>query len=147
MAYKRILFGTDGTARAAASSRVATELAKAGKAELIVAYVWERPEGAHQVQETGRQRKAGATRAPAAMVGDDFSGRAARLKYDASSARPLFQIRINEKMPSPSAIGTKPPSKNLTALERKNARSITRNAATSGPSRCTGHCQRLRATA
>ncbi len=49
MAYKRILFGTDGTARAAASSRVATELAKAGKAELIVVYVWERPEGAHQV--------------------------------------------------------------------------------------------------
>ena len=49
MAYKRILFGTDGTARAAASSRVATELAKAGKAELIVAYVWERPEGAQQV--------------------------------------------------------------------------------------------------
>ena len=49
MAYKRILFGTDGTARAAASSRVATELAKAGKAELIVAHVWERPEGAQQV--------------------------------------------------------------------------------------------------
>jgi nucleotide-binding universal stress UspA family protein/nitrite reductase/ring-hydroxylating ferredoxin subunit len=49
VAYKRILFGTDGTARAAASSRVATELAKAGKAELIVAYVWERPEGAQQV--------------------------------------------------------------------------------------------------
>jgi nucleotide-binding universal stress UspA family protein/nitrite reductase/ring-hydroxylating ferredoxin subunit len=49
VAYKRILFGTDGTARAAASSRVATELAKAGKAELIVAHVWERPEGAQQV--------------------------------------------------------------------------------------------------
>jgi nucleotide-binding universal stress UspA family protein/nitrite reductase/ring-hydroxylating ferredoxin subunit len=49
VAYKRILFGTDGTARAAASSRVATELAKAGKAELIVAHVWERPKGAHQV--------------------------------------------------------------------------------------------------
>ena len=49
MAYKRILFGTDGTARAAASSHVAIELAKAGKAELIVAHVWERPEGAQQV--------------------------------------------------------------------------------------------------
>jgi nucleotide-binding universal stress UspA family protein/nitrite reductase/ring-hydroxylating ferredoxin subunit len=46
VAYKRILFGTDGTARAAATSHVATELAKAGKAELIVAHVWERPEGA-----------------------------------------------------------------------------------------------------
>lgn len=52
MAYKRILFGTDGTARAAASSHVAAELAKAGKAELIVAYVWERPEGAQQVLDT-----------------------------------------------------------------------------------------------
>ena len=49
MAYKRILFGTDGTARAAASSYVATELAKASKAELIVAHVWERPESAQQV--------------------------------------------------------------------------------------------------
>ena len=49
MAYKRILFGTDGTARAAASGQVATGLAKASKAELIVAYVWERPEGAQAV--------------------------------------------------------------------------------------------------
>ena len=49
MAYKRILYGTDGTARAAATSHVATTLAKAGKAELIVAHVWERPEGAQEV--------------------------------------------------------------------------------------------------
>ena len=49
MAYKRILFGTDGTPRAAASGHVATELAKAGKAELIVAHVWERPGGAQKV--------------------------------------------------------------------------------------------------
>lgn len=49
MAYKRILFGTDGTARAVATSHVATELAKASKAELIVAHVWERPEGAQAI--------------------------------------------------------------------------------------------------
>ncbi|CAN5702297.1 hypothetical protein BH18ACT17_BH18ACT17_15180 [soil metagenome] len=49
MAYKRILFGTDGSPRAVATSRVAAEIAKAGKAELIVAHVWERPEGAQQV--------------------------------------------------------------------------------------------------
>jgi nucleotide-binding universal stress UspA family protein/nitrite reductase/ring-hydroxylating ferredoxin subunit len=49
VAYKRILFGTDGTARAAATSHVAIELAKASKAELIVAHVWERPEGAQQL--------------------------------------------------------------------------------------------------
>ena len=46
MAYKRILLGTDGTDRAAHAGRVAAALAKAGKAELIVAYVWEQPEGA-----------------------------------------------------------------------------------------------------
>jgi nucleotide-binding universal stress UspA family protein/nitrite reductase/ring-hydroxylating ferredoxin subunit len=49
VAYKRILFGTDGTARAEATSHVAVGLALAGKAELIVAHVWERPEGARQV--------------------------------------------------------------------------------------------------
>jgi nucleotide-binding universal stress UspA family protein/nitrite reductase/ring-hydroxylating ferredoxin subunit len=49
VAYKRILFGTDGTARAAATSDVATALAKAGKAELLIAHIWERPEGAQQV--------------------------------------------------------------------------------------------------
>jgi nucleotide-binding universal stress UspA family protein/nitrite reductase/ring-hydroxylating ferredoxin subunit len=49
LAYKRILFGTDGTARAAASSHVAAELAMASKAELIIAHVWERPEGAQAV--------------------------------------------------------------------------------------------------
>ena len=49
MAYKRILYGTDGTERAARSAHVATGLANAGKAELIVAHVWERPDGADQV--------------------------------------------------------------------------------------------------
>ncbi len=46
MAYKRILLGTDGTERAAMAGQVAAELARAGKAELIVVHVWERPEGA-----------------------------------------------------------------------------------------------------
>ena len=49
MAYKRILYGTDGTERAARSAHVATGLANAGKAQLIVAHVWERPDGADQV--------------------------------------------------------------------------------------------------
>jgi nucleotide-binding universal stress UspA family protein/nitrite reductase/ring-hydroxylating ferredoxin subunit len=49
MAYKRILFGTDGTERAAATADVATALAKAGKAELVIAHIWERPEGAQAV--------------------------------------------------------------------------------------------------
>ena len=46
MAYKRILFGTDGTARAAQAADVATGLARVGKAELVVVHVWESPEGA-----------------------------------------------------------------------------------------------------
>lgn len=49
MAYKRILYGTDGTERAARSAHVATGLANAGKAQLIVAHIWERPDGADQV--------------------------------------------------------------------------------------------------
>ncbi|HEY6566293.1 MAG TPA: universal stress protein [Actinomycetota bacterium] len=49
MAYKRILFGTDGTDRASACAQVATGLANAGKAQLVIAHVWERPEGADQV--------------------------------------------------------------------------------------------------
>ncbi len=48
MAYKRILFGTDGTERAAQAGVVAAKLARAGKAELIVVHVWERPEGAEE---------------------------------------------------------------------------------------------------
>lgn len=46
MAYKRILFGTDGTDRAAQAGRVAAEVAKAGSAELILTHVWERRDGA-----------------------------------------------------------------------------------------------------
>jgi nucleotide-binding universal stress UspA family protein/nitrite reductase/ring-hydroxylating ferredoxin subunit len=47
--YKRILFGTDGTQRAAQCTQVATSLANAGKAQLLVTHVWERPEGADAV--------------------------------------------------------------------------------------------------
>ncbi|MEX1262764.1 MAG: universal stress protein [Actinomycetota bacterium] len=71
MAYKRILFGTDGTARAAASSHVATELAKAGKAELIVAHVWERPGGAQQVLDAalGAAQEAGVNKIKGELAG------------------------------------------------------------------------------
>jgi nucleotide-binding universal stress UspA family protein/nitrite reductase/ring-hydroxylating ferredoxin subunit len=49
MAYKRILVGTDGSARAATIARVATEMSKAGKAQLVVTHVWERPDGADEI--------------------------------------------------------------------------------------------------
>jgi nucleotide-binding universal stress UspA family protein/nitrite reductase/ring-hydroxylating ferredoxin subunit len=48
LAYKRILWGTDGTDRAAQAGSVASMLAKAGKAELIVCHIWEKPDGAEQ---------------------------------------------------------------------------------------------------
>jgi hypothetical protein len=48
VAYKRILLGTDGSPQAAQAGRVAAALAKAGKAELVVTHVWERPEGAEE---------------------------------------------------------------------------------------------------
>lgn len=49
MTYKRILFGTDGTERAAECTQVATSLARAGKAQLVIIHVWEHPDGAQQV--------------------------------------------------------------------------------------------------
>jgi nucleotide-binding universal stress UspA family protein/nitrite reductase/ring-hydroxylating ferredoxin subunit len=71
LAYKRILFGTDGTARAAATIYVATELAKAGRAELIVAHVWERPEGAQHVldEATAAAEAAGVKKVRAELRG------------------------------------------------------------------------------
>jgi nucleotide-binding universal stress UspA family protein len=48
MAYKRILFGTDGSASAQAAGTVAAALAKAGGAQLIVAYAFDRPTDAER---------------------------------------------------------------------------------------------------
>ena len=81
MAYKRILFGTDGAARSATTANVATELAKAGKAELVIAHIWERPEGAQAVldaalaeaEEAGVKRRSGELhggRSPAVVLAD-----------------------------------------------------------------------------
>jgi nucleotide-binding universal stress UspA family protein/nitrite reductase/ring-hydroxylating ferredoxin subunit len=50
MAYKRIVIGTDGSSTSAEALRLAAKLAAAGRAELIVAHVWQdRPEGAEAV--------------------------------------------------------------------------------------------------
>ncbi len=61
MVYKRILFGTDGTDRAAQAGRVAAAVAKAGKAELIVVHVWEHPDGAAErlAKDVERAKHAG----------------------------------------------------------------------------------------
>ncbi|MGZ5298177.1 MAG: universal stress protein [Actinomycetota bacterium] len=49
MAYKRILFGTDGSASAQAAGAVAAALARAGSAQLIVGFAFERPTDAEQI--------------------------------------------------------------------------------------------------
>jgi nucleotide-binding universal stress UspA family protein/nitrite reductase/ring-hydroxylating ferredoxin subunit len=61
VAYKRILLGTDGSSSAARAAGVAVSLAKAGKAELIVAHAYESRTGAEQLLETAlaAARKAG----------------------------------------------------------------------------------------
>ncbi len=48
MAYKRILFGTDGSTPARAAGAVAAALAKAGSAQLIVACAYDKPTDADQ---------------------------------------------------------------------------------------------------
>ena len=49
MAYKRILFGTDGSASAQAAGAVAAGLARAGGAQLIVGFAFERATDAEQI--------------------------------------------------------------------------------------------------
>ena len=56
MAYKRILFGTDGSASAQAAGAVAAALAKAGGAQLIVGFAFERPTDAEQIVATAVQQ-------------------------------------------------------------------------------------------
>ena len=56
MAYKRILFGTDGSASAQAAGAVAAALAKAGGAQLFVGFAFERPTDAEQIVATAVQQ-------------------------------------------------------------------------------------------
>jgi hypothetical protein len=55
VAYKRILFGTDGSARAAEAGAIAIALAKAGSAELVIVHSYERPEGAQSVLDAAAE--------------------------------------------------------------------------------------------
>ena len=71
MAYKRILFGTDGSPQAATTGGVAAEIAKAGKAELIVAHIWECPEAAQNVLDAAM---AAATKAGVKKVKGELHG-------------------------------------------------------------------------
>ena len=63
MTYKRILFGTDGSASAQTAGSVAAALAKAGSAELIVACAFDRPTDAERTVSAGvEQAKASGVR-------------------------------------------------------------------------------------
>jgi nucleotide-binding universal stress UspA family protein/nitrite reductase/ring-hydroxylating ferredoxin subunit len=63
MAYKRILFGTDGSASAQEAGAVAAALAKAGAAQLIVGCAFERSTDAEQIVATAvRQAEAAGVR-------------------------------------------------------------------------------------
>ncbi len=63
MAYKRILFGTDGSASAQVAGSVAAALAKAGSAQLIVACAFDKPTDAERTVATGvEQAKAAGVR-------------------------------------------------------------------------------------
>ncbi|MEP6973266.1 MAG: universal stress protein [Actinomycetota bacterium] len=63
MAYKRILFGTDGSPSAQAAGTVAAALAKAGSAHLIVACAFDKPTDAERTVSTGvEQAKAAGVR-------------------------------------------------------------------------------------
>lgn len=53
MAYKRILFGTDGSPSAQSAGSVAAALAKAGSAQLIVACAFDKPTDAERIVATG----------------------------------------------------------------------------------------------
>ncbi len=94
MAYKRILFGTDGSARSAPTARVATALAKAGSAELVIAHIWERPEGAQAVldQALAEAESAGVKR----RSGELHGGRSpAEVLADVAEARDVGLIVIS----------------------------------------------------
>ncbi len=93
MAYKRILFGTDGTARASAAADVATALAVAGRAELIVAHVWERPEGAQAVLDAALERAE--TAGVKKRSGELRSGRPAEVLVELAEARDVGLVVVS----------------------------------------------------
>jgi nucleotide-binding universal stress UspA family protein/nitrite reductase/ring-hydroxylating ferredoxin subunit len=71
LTYKRILYGTDGSAKAKEAGRVAAALAKIGSAELIIAHSFERPEGAEQLldQAVDQAKEAGVRRVTSELRG------------------------------------------------------------------------------
>lgn len=93
MAYKRILFGTDGTARAEAAAEVATTLAVAGHAELIVAHVWERPDGAQPVLDAALEQAE--TAGVRKRSGELRGGRPAEVLIELAEARDVGLVVVS----------------------------------------------------
>jgi nucleotide-binding universal stress UspA family protein/nitrite reductase/ring-hydroxylating ferredoxin subunit len=105
LAYKRILLGTDGSDRAAQAGVVAAALAKAGKAELIVVHVWERPEGAEQrLAEAAEAAKASGVKKVDAEL---FGGRPpAEVLMEVSEARDAGLVVVSGGRGQQFALGT-----------------------------------------
>ena len=93
MAYKRILFGTDGSARAAEAGRVAAALAILGSAELVVAHSYENPDGADAVLDAAvaTAKAAGVRRVTPELQG----GRPAEVLIEIAEARDVGLVVVS----------------------------------------------------
>ena len=93
MTYKRILFGTDGSPRAAEAGRVAAALAMLGSAELVIAHSYESPDGAKAVLETAVEtaKAAGVRRVTPELHG----GRPAEVLIDIAEARDVGLVVVS----------------------------------------------------
>ena len=105
MAYKRILFGTDGSDRAAQAGVVAAALSKAGKAELIVVHVWDRPESAQARLDAAVESAKGA--GVKKVTGELFANRPpAEVLMEGSEARDAGLVVLSGGRGQQYALGT-----------------------------------------
>jgi nucleotide-binding universal stress UspA family protein/nitrite reductase/ring-hydroxylating ferredoxin subunit len=93
VAYKRILFGTDGSSRAAGAGAIAAALARAGSAELVIVHSYERPEGAQAVLDVAAEA---ATAAGVRRVTPELrGGRPADVLIEVAEARDVGLVVVS----------------------------------------------------
>ena len=104
MTYKRILFGTDGSERAAQAGAIAAALAKAGSAELVIVHSYERPEGAQAVLDAavGEATEAGIRRITPELRG----GRPADVLIEVAEARDVGLVVVSGGRAQHHELGT-----------------------------------------
>lgn len=103
MAYKRIMFGTDGSARADEAGRVAAALAKAGNAQLVVVHVVEQAGAVGDVLDAAlaRAKDRGARR----VEGATHAGLPADVLSEVGEARDVGMIVISGGRGQEHALG------------------------------------------